>query len=249
MLIVLYLLCHGLYIILGNFTFFDDVWLFNSSPDIRNEIFKQHGYEFIASFHDVLILLHPITVRTLIFITILFQAFLIYKIFVSNNIKCSNTIFITLALFLLSPYNISRINAINFPSQIFICLFLLGFLYQDKHFGLSLVFYFISFYCHSLLFLFSVPFFLFVNKMKMSNFPSKSFYPRLFFFAILPFLFWFYKLHYHMPFGYHTSYNIIFLDYEIFSNLVILAKNFLNHKDKFYSFYIYIFIIMLLYSK
>ena len=226
-LFIIYLSCHGWYLFFGNFLFWDDVWLFNVNNLARYHAFDSVGFKYTSLIHNLLNNFHPVVNRTIVFLLIIVQAILLLKILKKYKIFNENISFIIIALFLSSPLNISRINIINFPVQIYVFLFLLAILISTKRFYLSLLIFFISFFYHPLIFLYIVPYIILIKYYYINKPKNIIYFLKVFLLSSLPFIFWIFKLKYLVPKDLELNYNKIYFDLSIISNLFVIFKNFI----------------------
>lgn len=222
-LFLLYIFTHGLLLIIPNSIFWDD-WIISQMnyKDIL-ELFSQTGsvFNFYGWVHVIFLYFGPWFYKALTFLLMFFSAFLIDLIF--RDYRFLNFLdfekrFVFVLLFLILPYYWARVAMIDMVYTLSYFLFFLAWYLMKRNKAISALLFFFSFNTNSLLVFYFLPVsFYFLDCLLLNGFKKIFKFTILnSFFLIIPFLFFFIKRIFYIPYGLYQGYN---------QNLNISLKN------------------------
>ena len=216
----LYLLSHGLILLISNAIYWDDWIIYNVDKEIIFKNFHESAVfvPFVSYLHSYILPIGPWFYRLLTLFSFLFISYLFNKILLSLKFLNKENRFIIILFFTLLPFNIARVALIDFPYTICLTLFFIAWRYKNIRY-ISLPLFFISFTTNSLPFLYLIVLFHIYYESYTSL--NNKFSWRILFnkidYILLPIIFVAIKYTYYIPYGNYINYNNDFSLYNLFS--------------------------------
>jgi len=208
---MLYLLAHGLILIIPNAIFWDDWVLFNQNSKTITEYFKQTGsfFNLVGYLHNILLYFGPWLYRLLTLVLTFISGLLLYKILIKHPWFNRENSFMVSLFFLVNPFFIARVALIDFPYTFSVFLFFLAWSLIPRVRILSILFFFLSFITQSLLVFFAIPIlmnyyscFTKINYLNIRKYILKNID-----LILLPFIWFAVKISFFTPYGTYENYN------------------------------------------
>ena len=223
-ILLLYLLSHGLILLILNAIYWDDWIIYNVDKETIFKNFHESGVfvPFVSYLHSYILPIGPWLYRLLTLFLFLFISYFFNKILLSLKFLNKENRFIIILFFTLLPFNIARIALIDFPYTICLTLFFIAWRYKNIRY-ISLPLFFISFTTNSLPFLYIIV--LFHIYYESSNYFNNGFSLKILLskidYLLLPVVFVIIKYSYFVPYGDYINYNNDFSLYNLFSNPIL----------------------------
>jgi hypothetical protein len=206
-----YFIAHGGILLIPNAIYWDDWVLYRTDPSVILDTFKQAGSMFnIAGYlHIALLEVGPWSYKYLTFILMFASGLLLNTVIKRHSTINEKTRFLIVLLFLILPFNLARVALIDFGYTLCYFLFFLAWVLMDRFRILALALFFLSFNTNSLLVFYAVPFFdLLYRGGYLSSWKSTiNFGMRHIDYILLPFVYFYIKVHYFLPSGFYSGYN------------------------------------------
>ncbi len=212
LLFVFYLTAHGGILLLPSAIYWDDWNIYQQKPEPVIELFtEQAGTLFYLEgyMHVAMLKVGPWSYKLFTFV-LMFATGLILNGILKRHLNISPEIrFFIVLLFLVLPFNLSRVALITFRYTLCYFMFFLGWLLIDRHRIWALFLFFMSFNTNSTLVFYAVPIFdsLYRSGTLSSWRSMLRFSVRHVDFLLLPFIYFYIKLYYFPPTGSMKGYN------------------------------------------
>ncbi len=227
-ILFIYLLSHGLILLISNAIYWDDWIIYNVDKETIFQNFHESAVfvPFVSYLHSYVLPIGPWFYRLLTLISYLFISYLFNKILLSLKFLDKENRFIIILFFTVLPFNIARVALIDFPYTICLTLFFIAWRYKNIRY-ISLPLFFISFTTNSLPFLYSIVV-LHIYYESLNNF-KKRFSLKILLskidYLLLPVIFFIIKYSYFIPYGSYINYNNDFSLHNLFFNPIIQFLN------------------------
>jgi hypothetical protein len=206
-----YLVAHGGILLIPNAVYWDDWGLWNTTPAIVLDEFRQLGspFNFHGHIHVAMLAAGPWAYRVLTFLLMYATGLLLYRILEIQKWIRNEDRLLIVTLFLISPFYAARIALIDFPYTVCLFLFFLGWYFIGRNRVASLACFVLSFCMESLLVFYLLPMLDYYFRERRSGRPSELIawgFRKLDFMAA-PFIWFAAKGRFFKPFGVHEGYN------------------------------------------
>lgn len=229
-----YLIAHGGIFFILNAIYWDDWVLYRADPDSVIERFTEQAatlFYLEGYAHLALLSIGPWVYKILTFILMFGTGLILNSILKKIPAISNSDRFFIVLLFLILPLYIARVVLVDFRYTLCYFMFFLAWLLMEKHRVLAALLFFASYNSSSLLVFYALPIlhtYLRMQPKGYFNF-TKPFIARYWFFLLLPFAYFSFKLLYFPATGAYAGYN---QNYSI-SNLYNAA---INQYDNFVGF-------------
>lgn len=202
---------HGGILLLPHAVYWDDWVLYGASKDAILETFEQAGamFNWAGHLHVSLLGAGVWTYKVLTFALMFLSGVLLHSILTRTGLLSRSSTFFATLLFLVLPFNLARIAAVDFPYTLCYFLFFAGWYLIDRNRLLSLALFFLSFNTNSLLVFYALPALdaLYRHGLlaRRDNIPRYAL--RNLDFLVLPFVYYVIKTNFFSPYGMYEGYN------------------------------------------
>jgi hypothetical protein len=231
-LVILYTLAHAGTFLILNAVYWDDWTLYNINPTSILHDYAMYGWILSWPFrlHNALLPIGPWIYRILTFILMFITGMSLWKVIELNNWIAYESRFIITLLFLVLPFNWSRIEMINFMYVLCLFAFFSAWYFTGRNRLLALCLFLFSFSTNSLLVFFALPMAdWYFRDNNTYYFKSSSIWVlKRIDFIISPFAFWIVKRAYFRPYGLLAGYNEHFSVKNLIISPVRMARDFVH---------------------
>jgi len=211
LLILFYLISHGMILFLMDAIYWDDWVLWNMNESDVFKMFDQAGSPLnIAGYlHTLLLSIGPWLYKLMTFTLNLMSGLILYSILKKNKYLNVEAAFYIALLFIITPLFIVRVTLIAIPYTIATFSFLLAWYMLDRNRIISLILFIISFNIPSFLVFYAVPImdWYFRENDNLSAQKILNWGYRHLDFLIIPFLWYVVYRYFFTPYGFYEGYN------------------------------------------
>lgn len=233
-LLALYTVAHGGLAFILNAVYWDDWTLYHVPARTVLETFRMAGsfLNWAGYLHVGMQKLGPWTYHVLTFVLYFLSGICLWKVLERHSWIEDQTRLTLVVLFLVLPFNIARVAAINFPSAVCYVFFFAGWFALGRSRPLALLSFFIAFNTQSLLVFYAMPVFeYFVRTAKpFSLRATVDWSKRNVDILLLPFAYWILKKVFFKPYGLYAGYNEDLSFHTIVPSLVAMPAHIVNQR-------------------
>jgi hypothetical protein len=227
-LLALYTIAHGGLAFILNAVYWDDWVLYHVPARTVLETFRMAGtfLNWVGYLHVGMQSLGPWAYHALTFVLYFLSGIYLWRVLERHAWIEEQTRLTIVALFLVLPFNIARVAAINFPYAVCYLFFFVGWSALGRFRFLALLSFFIAFNTQSLLVFYALPAFeYFVRTAKpLSLRATVDWSKRNVDILLLPFAFWILKKAFFKPYGMYAGYNEHLSFHTIVPSLVAMPS-------------------------
>lgn len=233
-LLALYTIAHGGLAFILNAVYWDDWVLYHVPARTVLETFSMAGtfLNWAGYLHVGMQKLGPWAYHVLTFVLFFLSGIFLWRVLERHSWIEEQTRLTVVVLFLVLPFNIARVAAINFPYAVCYVFFFAGWFALGRSRLLALLSFFIAFNTQSLLVFYALPVFeYFVRTAKpFSLRATVDWSKRNVDILLLPFAFWIVKKVFFKPYGLYAGYNENLSYHTIVPSLVSMPAHIVNQR-------------------